>query len=368
MLNSRHVRFRDLAVTDPEVRRELTDTFARMLDHGMFIEGPELAGFETEFAAYTGVNHAVGVGSGTSALYLALAASGIGPGDEVITTPMSWIATLNAIHAVGATPVFVDIGADLNIDPALIEDSITEQTAAILPVHFNGRMCAMDRIMEIARRRGVKVIEDAAQVAGAALPSGRAGSFGTAGAFSLNPMKVMTGYGESGAVTTNDPEIRDRVVSMRYLGTIDKETCVRPELNHKMDALHAAFLRVSLTHLDKIVARRRDCARHYNDRLQGLVGCPDIPNDESCVFFDYTITTPSRAALMEHLLENGVEVKIKHRLLMPDNPAYAHLGKVDVPRAREMVAQILCLPIHEKLTADDIDYVCDRIEAFFDPS
>ncbi|MEQ8804550.1 MAG: aminotransferase class V-fold PLP-dependent enzyme, partial [Rhodospirillales bacterium] len=230
------IRARDLRVGDPALRARLIGVFERVLDHGMFIGGPELETFERQFADFCGVRHAVGCASGTSALYLALRGLGLGPGDEVITTPLSWIATLNAINAVGATAAFADIGPDLNIDPTTIEAKITTRTRVILPVHFTGRMCDMDAITEIAQRNNLLVIEDAAQSAGARYRGRPAGSFSDAAAFSFNPMKVFGALGEAGMVTTPDTAVRDRIESFRYLGTVNRETCVARELNHKMDA------------------------------------------------------------------------------------------------------------------------------------
>jgi dTDP-4-amino-4,6-dideoxygalactose transaminase len=361
------VRYRDLSVTDPNHRKKLMKSIERVFDNGTFIMGSEVEDFEKKFAQMIGVPHAIGLSSGTNALYLALKALDIGPGDEVITSPMSWIATLNAIHLVGATPVFVDIGDDLNINPVKIKPAITKNTKAILPVHYNGLLCDMVQIINIAEDYNLLVVEDAAQAVGAEVPGGKAGSFGHASAYSLNPMKVFCGYGDAGAVTTANPNVVEQLECYRYLGTIDKEVCVKPELNHKIDSLLAALLVVNMEFLPKWINIRRKHATHYHSRLGDLFRCPNLPinkNDRKNVFYDYTILALDRDNLMQHLISRGIEVKIKHPILMPDQPAYAHLTTTDIPLAREHVKHILTLPIHEKLTADDIDFVCDSVLSF----
>ena len=360
------VRSADLSVEDPELRRQLSAAFERVLDHGMMLLGPEVDEFERRFAQVCGVPHCVGVASGSSAVYLALKALGVGKGDEVITTPMSWVATLNAIRMTGATPVFVDIAPDLNLDAAQLEAAITPRSKAVVPVHFTGRLCDMPAIMDIARRHGLLVVEDASQSFGARLGGKVAGQFGDAGASSLNPMKVLHGYGEAGAVTLQDPAIRDKILSYRYLGTINRETCFDIELNHKIDAIQSALLCVSLSWFEQWAARRHANARRYWERLGGLVRFPEVParHDWRSVYFDMTVATDNRDALKAHLIGRGIEAKIKHALLMPDHPAHRDLPRADIPLARDLVERIITLPVHDKLTLDQVDYVCDCVEEF----
>jgi len=363
------VRFRDLSVPEGPLRAGLRAAFERVLDHGMLLMGPEVEAFESTFAAYCGVGDCIGVASGTSALYLALRALGIGPGDEVITTAMSWIATANAIAAAGAVPVFADIGDDLNIDAETIPPLLTTRTRAILPVHYTGRLCDMQAIGAIASANGLRVIEDAAQAAGARTAAGRhAGSFGHAGAFSLNPMKLLPGYGEAGAVVTSDPELRPRIEAMRYLGTVDREICHEVELNHKMDALQAAFLIEGMKCLPQIIERRQQIAARYAAGLADVVACPSLDGPEGSrpVFFDFTVEVAERDRLREALAGAGIETKIRHPILMCDQPAYRHLPPTPVPRARQAVARILSLPIHEKMSDPEVDRVIAAIRKFHD--
>jgi dTDP-4-amino-4,6-dideoxygalactose transaminase len=360
------VRYRDLSVTDPAERAELMEAFARLLDHGQFLLGPEVESFEEEFATRCGRRHCVAVGSGTDALHLALRALGIGPGDEVITTPLSWISTLQAIDATGATSVFADIGDDLNLDVATVGPLLTPRTKAIVPVHFNGRLCDMASLTLLAERAGVTVVEDAAQAFGARVDGTVAGGFGTLAAFSLNPMKNPRGFGEAGAVVTDSEALRERLEVLRYVGTVNREVCIEHSLNFKVDALQAALIRVSLRRAEAVTARRLEIARRYTETLSGVVSCPPVEDgtDRPSVFFDYTIQTDRRDELADFLRRRGIEVKIKHARLMPDQPAYAHLPRPRIPRARELVAKILTLPLHEKLSDDQVDYVIESVGLF----
>jgi dTDP-4-amino-4,6-dideoxygalactose transaminase len=359
----RHVRFADLSVKDPELRRRLVAAVERVLDHGMLLLGPEVEEFERRFASACAMPMCVGVSSGTSAVYLALKAAGIGPGDEVITTPMSWISTLNALRMTGATPAFVDIGDDLNIDADQVEAAITRRTKAILPVHFTGRLCDMPAILGIARRHGLLVVEDASQAFGAHVAGVPAGGFGDLGAFSLNPMKVLPGYGEAGAITMRSADLKGKVEALRYAGTINKETCTDIELNHKIDALQAALLSVSLDHYRPAIAKRHALALRYWRRIGRLVGFPRVPDihDGRSVYFNLTVTAPRRDQLLAVLHEQGIEASIKHPILMPDQPAHRDLLSPTITKARNLVKQIVTLPIHDKMTFDEVDYVCDCV-------
>jgi dTDP-4-amino-4,6-dideoxygalactose transaminase len=291
----------------------------------------------------------------------------VGHGDEVIVPAMSWVATVNAVVVAGAVPVFVDINDDLNIDVDQIERSITERTRAILPVHYTGRLCDMEAIRDIASRYGLAIVEDAAQAFGAANASGRAGGFGDAAAFSLNPMKVFPGYGEVGAVLVNDEEADSRMRALRYLGTVNKEVCIEPALNFKIDTIQAAMMLVSFDRVEPSLDRRLDIAARYDRGLREVVGCPPSPDsakDRRSVFFDYTITTPRRPELRHFLEERGIEAKIRHPLLLPQHPAYRTFATKPLPNAERLVKQILSLPIHEKLTNDQVDYVIHEVIEF----
>jgi len=361
------IRFRDLSVSDPIMKEKLLNAVDRVLTHGQFIMGDEVKEFEKKVADYCGTKYCVGVSSGTDAIYLALRTLDLAPQDEVITTSLSWIATLNAIHIVGAKPVFVDIADDLNINAELIESAITPNTKVILPVHYTGRLCDMNSILKIAKKHDLAVVEDAAQAFGAMTGGCYAGSFGTLSAFSMNPMKVFPGYGEAGAVLTNNKVAYEKLLALRYLGMVNKEVCYYPSLNAKIDTIQAAMMNVSFNYLEQNIGRRIEIANYYTNELKDVVRCPGIDqsSDSRSVFFDYTVIADSRDELKDYLEMNGIETKIKHPILMPQQPAYKHLYNQSFPVGEKAVKEILCLPIHEKLTLSDLDYIIHHIKRFY---
>ena len=363
MANVSRVRFRDLSLDESE-RHEILGELDLLMQRGQFILGEEVEQFENEFAHRCQSSFAVGVSNGTGALYLALKALGVSAGDEVITSPMSWIATGNAILALGAQPVFVDVLDDFNIDPKSIEAAISPRTTAILPVHFYGRMARMDEITKIARRHSLALVEDAAQAFGADLDGRPAGSFGDAAGFSLNPMKPLASLGEAGAVATSSRDVVDRIRSLRYLGTVDRERCIEPTLNFKIDTMQALILRRRLRKVNDNVAIRNQVARRYSAELAEVVGVPPADNRATNAYFDYTIVCEDRDRLEAALLAEGIEVKVRHRLLLTQQPGYPNvIGSV--PKAESLVQQILSLPIHEKLTDDHLEMVIRSIRRFY---
>lgn len=365
LATTRRVPFLDLRVLDAEERAELATAVEEVLSHGRIVLGPEVARLEGEVAERCGRRYAVGVNSGTDALYLGLRSLGIGPGDEVITTALSWVATANAIALTGATPVFADIGEDLNIDPESIEPLMTARTKAILPVHYTGKICDMRSIVEIAERHGLLVIEDASQAFDAVYRGRKAGSFGDIGCFSMNPMKVFAACGEAGLVVTDREEIYDRLTVLRYAGVVDRELCVTPSLNGRLDTLQAAILLKRLPRVERVIERRRRIAARYTMQLGGVVETPSESEGQRDVYYTYTIKAQRRDELKEFLEAEGVETKIQHRYLMPEQPAYRGAPRGELANARRLVKQIVCLPAHEKMTYDQVDYVVERIHEFY---
>jgi len=359
------IPFLDLSVKDPVLKGELMAAVDKVLTHGRIVLGPEVAEFEEQLAEICHQQFVVGVNSGTDALFMALRSLDVGPGDEVITTPMSWIATLNAITMCGATPVFVDIAPDLNIDPSLIEQAITPKTKAMVPVHYTGRLCDMEPIMDVADRHGLTVVEDAAQSFTGHNGGGVAGSFGRVNSFSMNPMKVFSAYGEAGAVATSDEALHEKLVSLRYAGTVNREDCHYPSLNGRLDTIQAAMLLVNLKYLDDKIARRRSIAAFYSEALGESVICPQEDPGEYHVYYTYTIIAERRDELREHLAENGIETKIHHPILMPYHTAYQHMLKPEIPVAEHMVERILSIPAHENIQMEEAEYVADKIKEFF---
>jgi dTDP-4-amino-4,6-dideoxygalactose transaminase len=360
------VRYLELSVKDDELRSKLLGAVDRVLQHGQVVLGPEVEEFERRVADYCDRGQCIGLSSGSDALYVALRALDIGPGDEIITTPMSWVATLNAIVLNGATPVFVDIGPDLNINAELISEAITPRTKAIVPVHYTGRICAIDRILEIAEERGLAVIEDAAQAFGAQAADGRkAGSMGAIACFSMNAMKVFHSYGEAGAVLCDDPALSEKMASLRYAGTVNRENCHYPSLNFRLQALQAALLLVEFERVEGIIKRRREIAAYYREALQQTVECPEEEPGSRHVYYTFTIQGDKRDDLQDFLQAREIETKIHHPFLMPQQAAFKDHYKPHIPVAEERVQRILSLPNHEKLTEEELAYVVKAVRDFY---
>ena len=359
------IPYLDLSVRDQELKADLLAAVDGVLTHGRIVLGPEVERFEDVVARESQKQHAVGVGSGSDALYLALRSLGVGPGDEVITTAMSWIATANAVTLCGATPVFVDVREDLNIDPEAIERAITPRTKVLLPVHFTGKLCDMGAIMAIAQRHRLTVVEDAAQAFTAELDGRRAGSWGLLSCFSMNAMKVWCSYGEAGAVATDDAALRERLVSLRYAGTINAEDCHWPSINGRLHTLQAAMLLANFPYLEDRIERRRAVARFYSEALSDVVLCPHERVGERSVYYTYTIAASRRQELQAHLTAHGIETKVRHPILMPRHTAYRHLETPALPLAERLVQEILCLPAHEGLTSEETEYIAECIRRFY---
>lgn len=358
------VPFLDLRVLDGDERAELLAAMAKVLDHGRLILGPEVLELEARFARYVGSPHAVGVGSGTDALILALKALGIGPGDEVITTPLSFVATANAIALAGAEPVFADVGDDLNLDPATVEPLLSGRTRALLAVHWAGKVCRMEALLETAERHGLPVVEDCAQAFGANRGGRAAGSFGVAGCFSMNSMKGLASLGEAGMVTTARSDLREKLASLRYNGMADRTTCRYVSHNARLQTLQAAALLVRLDRFPARLAARRANAAYYSERLAGVVETPSQEVGAEDAFYTYTIRTGRRDALQAFLAERGIESQVQHSPLMPEQEPYRR-ARAEFPNARRLIGRVLCLPVNEKLTAGQRELVADTVLEFF---
>lgn len=359
-----NVPFLDLRVTDDAERAALLEAIDRVLRHGRIILGPEVAELERRVAAYVGRAHTAGVNSGTDALILTFRALGIGPGDEVITTPLSFIATANAIRLNGATPVFADIDDDLNLDPASIEPLITPRTRAIVPVHWAGKVCRMEEIMPIAERHGLMVVEDASQAFGAERHHRKSGTWGTAACFSMNSMKPFASLGEAGMVATDDPALRERLEALRYNGLVNREFCHYVSHNGRLDTVQAAALLVRLDRYEDVLARRQETAAFYDAALADVVTVPRREAGCRDVHYTYQIQCDRRDELMAHLTAAGIETKVQHAPLMPRQPAYeASIARC--PNADRLIRRTLCLPVSEKVTAPQRETVAAAVRAFY---
>jgi dTDP-4-amino-4,6-dideoxygalactose transaminase len=359
------VRFLDLSVHDEDERAAILDAVTKVLDHGRIVLGPEVADFEAQVAAACGRLHAVGVGTGTDALILGLKALDIGPGNEVITPPLSWLATASAILQNGATPVFADIDETLNLDPATIEPLISSRTKAILPVHFTGRMARMVEICEIARRHDLLVIEDASQAFGATVNGTPSGAFGDIACFSFNPMKLLGGLGDAGMVLTNEAAVARRLDRLRHTGVVNRDYCLELSHNCRLDTLQAAILLKRLGRCPAVIARRREIATRYSRELAGVVETPPAMPGYQDAHYTYTIRTPYRDGLRDHLSALGIETRIQHPLIMNEQPAFKDKCRGASPNAARLVKEILCLPAHEKLSSVAQDFVIAAIRWYF---
>lgn len=344
----------DLKEQFEALRDEITGAAEAVFRSGHFINGPNVEAFERELAAYVGTRYAVGLNSGTDALHLALRALDIGPGDEVITTPFTFVATTEAIGIVGATPVFVDIDpATFNIDENLIEAAITERTKAIVPVHLYGAPASMERTLEVANKHGIRVVEDCAQAIGAEYRGKRAGSLGDAGCFSFFPSKNLGAYGDGGMVTTDSLELAQRIRSLRAHGGRVKYHHEELGVNSRLDELQAAFLRVKLRYLDRWNAERRRLAARYTERLKSspAIAVPHEASDVTNVYHQYTIRVAGRDRVREQLRSAGVDSMVYY-------PVPLHLQRVhrglaleagSFPVAETAAAEVLSLPMYPEL-------------------
>lgn len=358
------VPFLDLRVIDESERQELLAAVDKVLSHGRILLGPEVAEFEAALQKRIGRRYAVGVNSGTDALVLALRALAYQPGDEVITTSLSFVATANAIALNGLEPVFADIGEDLCLDPASLEALITPRTRAIMPVHWAGRACDMDAIMAIAERHGLDVIEDCSQAFGAAFNGRPVGTFGRLGCFSMNCMKTLASLGEAGAVLTDDETLAKRVEALRYNGLGEDKTCIQVSHNGRLDTIQAAMLLVRLARLDGVLAHRAKVAAYYDSVLSGIVTTPRRDRRRLDVHYTYTILTPRRDELQAHLEKAGIECRVQHLPLMPEQPAHVH-RRAAFDNARRLIGTSLCIPVHEKISDEQMRYVAKQIAIFF---
>jgi dTDP-4-amino-4,6-dideoxygalactose transaminase len=361
------VPYSALATEAALLKGELMRAVESVFDSGRYILGPEVSAFEQEFAAYCQTKFSSGISNGTSALHLVLRAIGIKPGDEVITVPNSFVASAAAIALAGGKPVFVDICHCGNMDPQQLEDAITPRTRAVIPVHLTGRPTEMKAILEIARRRNLFVLEDAAQAVGAELDGKRVGSWGDAACFSMHPLKNLHAFGDAGMVTSSDESLIARLSKIRNHGLLNREQCDFFSFNSRLDEMQAAMLRVQLRHLDDWTATRRTLALRYNDLLRPYVGVPDEGPGERCVFQTYVIKAERRDALKQYLNANGVEALIHYATPIHLQPAAKDLGygPVDFPKTMEHVSKILSIPLYPTLTHAQQDRVVELISSFY---
>jgi len=360
----------DLKVQYESIKDEINEAVQGVLESGHFVLGPNVEALEKEVAEYCQCRYGVGVASGTDALRLSLHALGIGPCDEVITTPFTFIATANTISHTGATPVFVDIDSrTYNIDPVAIEGAITERTKAIMPVHLYGQPADMDLITEMAEAHGLYVIEDAAQSIGGRYKGRRVGSIGHAGCLSFYPTKNLGAYGDGGMVVTNDASLAEKIDVLRRQGSKKKYHAEVLGFNSRLDSLQAAILGVKLEHLDDWNEARRRAAQRYNELLADLpMTTPCESPDVYHVYHQYTIRAPQRDALATYLGERGIGTMIYYPVPLHLQELYSGQGYVEgsLPESEKASREVLSLPMYPELTDAQQATVAEAIRGFYE--
>lgn len=358
------IPFVDLKAQYISVKDEVDAAVAQVLETTQFVLGKEVAAFEREFANYCNADYGIAVNTGTSALHLALLAAGIGPGDEVITVPFTFVATAAAICYTGATPVFVDIDpVSYTIDVTQIESAITERTKAILPVHLYGQPADMEPIMAIARRHNLTVIEDAAQAHRAEYKGQRVGSIGDLGCFSFYPGKNLGAYGEGGMVVTNNPEYARTIQMYRDWGQEQRYHHVLKGYNYRMEGMQGAILRVKLRYLDRWTEARRTNAALYDELLALGVKTPVVMPYSYHVYHIYALRSPRRDWLQQQLNEQGIQTGIHYPIPVHLQPAYSDLGykSGDFPHSEQAAKEVFSLPMYAELQPAQIDTVVNTL-------
>ncbi len=359
------IPYLDLSIQGDLLNR-INQRIQKVVSSGQFILGEELKTFEYTFAKYVGTKYAIGVNSGYSALFLALKALSIKPGDEIITVSNTFVATVAAIEAVGAKPVFVDISDDGNVNPELIEQSITPRSKCILPVHLSGNPCKMNVINKIAERYNLAVVEDAAQSIGAEILSKKTGSMSDVGCFSLHPTKVLGACGDAGIITTNRDDIYESIRLLRNHGLKNREECIVWGENSRLDEIQAAILNEKFVTLEEDIARRRAIADLYSKSIISKhVIVPQNEGGYKSSYFSYMIRSPYRDLLKHHLLTNGIDVRIHYSIPLHQQPVYvSKYGRLTLEQTEQRANEILSLPCNSQITNNEIILISQIINSF----
>lgn len=362
-----NIPFFSLREATAKVRGEVDEAIAEVIDNTSFVLGPVLERFERAFADYCGVGHCAGTSSGTSALHMALLGYGIGTGDEVITVPNTFIATVEAIAMTGAKPVLVDVLQDTALmDPSKLEAAVTSKTKAIIPVHLFGQCCDMDPIMEIAERHNLKVIEDSCQAHGAEYKTRKAGSLGDAAAFSFYPSKNLGSFGEGGAITSDDEGFIARIKGLRHHGQLSKNEHSLPGYNYRLQAIQAAVLNVKLRYLDEANSKRRDLANRYKSNLENLpFWTQSEPKDCKAVYHLFSLACSNKQEVTEALDKANIGWGEHYPAPVHLQPVFANLayGEGSFPVAEKLMRTSLTLPMFPELKLQEVDIVCKVLES-----
>jgi len=345
------------------IQKEIDDAIHRVLTSGWYILGKEVEQFEQEFAQYLGVKHVIGVGNGMEALQIGLMAMGIGPGDEIITTPLSAVATALAISNIGATPIFADVDEYYHLDPTCVEKLITKKTKAVLPVHLYGQPVDLDGFRLLCKKHKLALIEDAAQAHGAEYKGRKVGSFGLFSAFSFYPTKNLGAFGDGGAIATNDDGLRDSCSMIRNYGQKKQYEHLVRGLNSRLDELQAAVLRVKLIHLDEWNEKRRNIAQKYNEAFNNHLNI-STPRERSNTvhpYHQYVISVESRDALISELRNKNITTLVHYPIPIHRQPCYAEYNNLDLPKSQFATKNILSLPIHPFMTTGEVGQVIKEV-------
>lgn len=364
-----NIPYVNLGLEHEALKSELIEAVSAVMDSGVFILGGVVEKFETQFAAFHDHRYAIGVNSGLDALVLTLKGLGLGPGDEVITVPNSFIATASAISLVGARPVFVDVDDDQNMDPNKLADAINPRTKAIIPVHLTGRPARIDAICDIAKKAGIPVIEDCAQAVGASLNRKLIGTFGVAGCYSFHPLKNLGACGDAGAVVTSDEALANRLRLLRNHGLKDRNTSMEWAYNSRLDSIQAAMLSVKLLKLNEWTERRREIARRYLEQLSGLpLRLPNERAGEYCVWHAFVVQTQLRNDLQQFLKSRSIEALVHYPIPIHLQPAFESLGyeRSSFPKCETQAETILSLPIRYSLRNEEVDLITNSVKEFFE--
>ena len=352
------------------LENEILPAVKEVLFKGDLILREQVRQFENNVASFSGATHAIGLNSGTDALYLSLRAAGIDPGDEVITVAHTYVATVAAIVHCGAIPILIDVDEDHNMNLEQIENAITPKTKAIMPVHLNGRLCNMEKLMAIAQKHNLLVVEDAAQAMGATFDGQKAGSFGLTGCFSFYPAKILGAYGDAGIVVTSNDELADKIRLLRDHGhQRSTDEFVLYGFNSRLDNLQAAILNVKFRHLPAWIERRREIAGLYQEGLSDIsqIELPPAPQNSGKyfdVFQNYVIRSPERDKLVNHLRESGIEILISWPIPMHHQKAL-NLSHFHLPETESISREVLSLPLYPELDNKQVEHVIESIHQFY---
>src|SRR3989338_1499766 len=364
-----NIPYVDLAEQHVPIKSKLLEAVSKILDHGKFVLGEEVAEFEQRFAQLCGVQYAAALNSGTDALILALRALGVGSGNEVITVANSFVSSASCIVCAGAKPVFVDVGEDYLMDPALIEKAITPRTKAILPVHWTGRPADMAAIIAIAKKHKLVVIEDCAQAVSAEYRGQKVGSFGDAGCFSLHPLKTLNACGDGGILTTNNKVLYEQILALRDNGFYQRNACISWSNNSRLDTIHAAMLLVKMDHLEEWTEARRKNAHFYQTYLKNVpqIQVPPAEKDMCAVYHTFIIGADRRDELQAFLAEKGVGTKVHYAVPIHLQPVAKELGykSGSLPVTERLAGRVLSLPVSQSLQPEMLEYVVNSIRDFY---